>query len=341
MKRVSTALAILLIGAMISAGCQTGNTPVSRPDDEVRWRYPLENPRVRHVNTISTPADIGVTSGAWSRLVGTIFGKREFHLTRPQGLTVRDGILFVVDREQRRVHCFDQVNRHYWTLPRQKDRAMVSPVDLAVDGEGNCYVTDSALGSIFRFDSAGNWKETFHFTSLRRPTGIVFDDNHNRLYVADTIGHTIHAVSLHGETLFTFGTRGSGPGQLNFPVSLAMDLNGDILVNDAMNFRIERFNSDGDFLGAFGRVGDRPGCFAKPKGVAVDASEHVFVVDALFGNVQMFDESGRLLFVFGETGTETGEFWLPTGITVDRGGHIYVSDSYNSRVQVFELTGEG
>ena len=320
-------------------GCHRSPPPNLTPS-EGAWVYPPQHPRIRHVQTIARPYDIGIRPGTFSRLISGLFGSRETRLRRPHGLVADDGTLYVVDREQGRVHCFDLLDRRYRTLPREWNHVLLSPIDVAVDHEGYVYVTDSALRSVFRFDPQGDLSDVFKPNFLERPTGIAYDRYLERLYVADTIRHCIHVFSRSGEHLFSFGVRGSRPGQLNYPVSLAMTPEGDIVVDDAMNFRIQRFGPDGEFIDAFGKAGDRPGCFSKPKGVAVDSSGRIFVVDALFGNVQIFDPSGRVLLVFGETGSGTGQFSLPTGIAVDRNDRIYVSDSYNSRVQVFEIIGE-
>jgi sugar lactone lactonase YvrE len=290
--------------------------------------------------TIRGPEDIGVRPGALSRLIGGIFGSSRSRLTRPHGIAVRDGVIYVVDREQGRIHCFDPENRRHWTLPRKRDAIFLSPIDIAIDPEGDVYVTDSRLGAIFRFDPGGEWKGTIRFSELKRPTGIAWDPDRRRLYVADTVGHRIHVLDADGARLFSFGERGSTPGRLNFPVGLALDADGSLLVNDAMNFRIQRFDPEGHLLGVFGRAGDRPGSFSKPKGIAVDGEGRIFVVDALFGTVQIFDPSGRVLLVFGGSGTGPGEFSLPTGIAVDGRDRVYVCDSYNARVEVFQIIGE-
>lgn len=172
---------------------------------------------------------------------------------------------------------------------------------------------------------------------LRRPAGLAFDDQRGVIVVSDAAAHCVRLFDMDGRLVRSFGERGAGPGQFNFPAQVAVDRNGAILVVDAMNFRVQRFTVDGAFLGAFGRKGDAAGDFSLPKGVAIDTDGRVWVVDAHFENVQAFNPDGRLLLAFGGEGHGPGQFWLPAGVAIDGQRRLWVADAYNRRVQAFEL----
>src|SRR5439155_7121905 len=100
-----------------------------------------------------------------------------------------------------------------------------------------------------------------------------------RLYVVDAMKHRVVMVSATGAIVGSFGTRGSEPGEFNFPTNIARSPDGRLFVTDSMNFRVQVFSEDGRLLSTFGRLGDGSGDFDKPKGIAVDSAGHIYVVE--------------------------------------------------------------
>lgn len=138
----------------------------------------------------------------------------------------------------------------------------------------------------------------------------------------------------------TFGTQGSGSGQLNRPADLAMDAEGDIWVVDKSNNRVQRFSPGGEFLSSFGSYGTGNGQFNRPASIAIDATGDIWVTDANNNRVQKFDEEGNYLAKFGSSGSGNGQFHGPEGIAIDEEGDLWISDTYNGRVQKFDEGGE-
>ena len=197
------------------------------------------------------------------------------------------------------------------------------------------FVADSALGKVFVLDNKGELLTSI--TGLQRPTGLFFDQQANRLYVADTLSHVIVVFDQNGLRLFEFGKRGVGQGEFNFPSHIFMSANR-LLVNDNMNFRIQAFDKDGHFLSSFGNHGDGSGSFSQPKGVAADSKGNIYVAGATIDRVQVFSPGGEFLLAFGSKGGGAGQFLMPTGLTITD-DKIYVADSFNRRIQVFEYLG--
>jgi hypothetical protein len=56
-----------------------------------------------------------------------------------------------------------------------------------------------------------------------------------RLFVADTGKQRIFEFDRLGNLKNSFGERGGGPGQVNFPTYVWVDFNDDLLVADSLN----------------------------------------------------------------------------------------------------------
>ncbi len=253
--------------------------------------------------------------------------------------TGSDGRIAVADLGRRAVELFLPAGQRHLRLTGTKQQPLVSPVGLVFDEANRLFVTDSTgalLGFApdgtlsFRLDHAGTAK-------LQRPTGIAYAPDGQRLYVVDTLAARVDVFSTDGVYEHSFGKRGDGLGELNFPTHIARAADGDLLVTDTLNFRIETFDPAGKPLGAFGHHGDGSGDFGMPKGVSVDRDGVVYVVDAMFDNVQLFDRAGRFLLTLGGRGVDFGEFWLPSGIFLSKDDELYVCDTYNHRVQIFRV----
>jgi DNA-binding beta-propeller fold protein YncE len=309
------------------------------PNPVILWPAPPEIPRVSFVNSVSQPADMGITGGALGGLLRMLSGKRATPVVNPHGLAVDTaGRLYVVDNFLKKVHVYDPRARKYRLFP-QHEPALVSPVGIVVDDRrGRVYVTDSAQAVVWVFTEGGAAQVgAIRGGGLRRPTGVSINPVTDELLVVDAAKPGILRYGLPGhEYKGIIGGEGTGGGSFHAPTHIAVTPGGQMLVTDSLNFRIQVLSAEGEYQRAFGAPGDSPGQFARPKGVAVDSDGNIYVVDALFDNVQVFDRDGRLLMAFGKPGQALGEFWLPSGIFIDTDDRIYVSDSYNKRVQVFQ-----
>jgi RHS repeat-associated protein len=108
-----------------------------------------------------------------------------------------------------------------------------------------------------------------------------------------------------GDELTSFGSTGTGKGQLQGPGAVAVSpLSGDVYVTDTGNDRVEYFNGAsqhlGEYLGEFGVPGTKPGELLEPKGIAIGSKGDVWVVDSGNGRVQVFTAAGKPLIQFGE-----------------------------------------
>ncbi len=139
----------------------------------------------------------------------------------------------------------------------------------------------------------------------------------------------------------SWGTNGSGPGQFDEPVGIAIhDASGQIYVADSGNDRVQRFSTDGVYLGQWGSTGTQDGQFRQPRSISVDqATGSVFVAEQMGNRVQRFSPAGFFQLRWGSNGTEPGQFIFPSGLHVDSLGRVYVAEVGGGRVQRFSANG--
>ena len=147
-------------------------------------------------------------------------------------------------------------------------------------------------------------------------------------------------TSYPSHELRSFGTHGSGLGQLNSPRGVAVDGGGNILVADCNNHRIQKFTKHGEFLQAVGSKGSGRLHFVYPKDIVVNPiTKMVYVVDANH-RVQVLNSDLTCSKIFGTRGQSRRQFNDPHGIACDSTGKVYVADTGNHRIQVFTSKGE-
>ena len=332
--RVVSALTLLLFAGACGVRPPAPPAPLAEP---LVWPKPPAEARIRYVRSVSGPQDAGIQRSFFGRLTDALFGKSDEFLIRPTGVAGREDLLYVADPGAQALWIFDLANQRFSKVGRLGGITLASPVAVAFGPADTVFVADSWLKKVFLVDREGKLLRTAAEVGLERPAAVAYDEGSGRLYVADSAGHRVAAYGPDGALLLSWGKRGIGDGEFNYPTHVALDRSGNVLVTDALNFRVQAFDREGRFLWKMGRPGDGSGDFAGPKGVATDSRGHLYVVDALFDAVQIFEHDGTFLLGFGERGVRPGQFWLPGGIFIGGQDRIYVADSFNQRVQVFDF----
>ena len=92
-------------------------------------------------------------------------------------------------------------------------------------------------------------------TLFNRPTDVAWDPAGN-IFVSDGYGNSrVVKYDKNGRFLKSVGTRGSAPGQLNLPHTIAVDAKGNVYVGDRSNSRIQVFDNDLNFKAIYDQVG--------------------------------------------------------------------------------------
>ena len=181
----------------------------------------------------------------------------------------------------------------------QEDGQMIWPASIAIDGDGNVYVSDEYLNRISIFDSKGNFLKKWGIKGngegeFNRPAGITFDGRGN-LLVVDGLNCRVQKYTRDGVFLGGWGAPGKGDGQFNVPWGIATEAQDNIYVADWRNDRIQKFDGEGDHLATYYSPGHAGEDFHRPSGVAVDESGRVYVADWGNEKVKVFEEGKGLL----------------------------------------------
>ena len=267
-------------------------------------------------------------------------------LTKPWGVAVFQGRIYVTDTVSRNIAMFDAPGRDFKFIGNESGPGQLTkPIAIATSKtDGTLYVSDITAKRVVVYDKDGNFLRAIGGMQLfNRPTGVAVSPDGLTLWVVDNGGvdnqehHLFKFDAISGELLQTIGTRGKNEGEFNLPLEVATGPDGTVYVVDGGNFRVEAFTPDGSFKMAFGAIGRKSGQFSRPKGIAVDSKNNIYVVDSSFGNFQIFDSNGQLLLFIGEHSFKgmPANYVLPAGITVDEDGRVYVVDQYYRRVEVY------
>jgi DNA-binding beta-propeller fold protein YncE len=177
-------------------------------------------------------------------------------LVSPAGIALDtvNRFVYVVDTQQDQVLVFDADS---YKLLRKigtggKKHTLTSPGDfslptnVAVDGDGNLYVTDSLNNRVESFDADGKFISEFgkagdgpgHFA---RPKGIAVDcDGH--IWVADEVQSRVQVFDKEGRLLIYFGQLGNFPGQFQALYGLAYDKqNNRVITSEQFPGRVQVF----------------------------------------------------------------------------------------------------
>ena len=329
---------------LLLAAC-AGSSPDLAEVEKPVFPEPPDPPRFYYERTFFSSIDVEIESeeSAFERLVT---GARRVGLgmSKPFGVTVHQGRVFVSDPSSRQVFAFDVPEGRFFEIGIRDPGQLVKPMGLDVDQQGNLYVCDATLKQVLMYDRDGNYLGSLGEPEMfDRPAGLTVDPEGRRVFVVDTGGVTSqrHQVSVidvqSGALLHTISRRGDKDGELNLPRDATIAGDGNLYIVDGGNFRVQVFTPDGEFVRAFGGVGRQGGQFSRPKGIGADADGNIYVADTAFGNFQIFNPEGRLLLAVGRRNSNHGpaNFMLPAGLAVDEDGRVYMVDQYFRKVDVF------
>ena len=199
---------------------------------------------------------------------------------------------------------------------------VANPQGLAVDKEGNFYITDYWDSTVKIFKKNGDYVGLFgsygmgdgQFKAIK---GIAIDDKNGWVYVTDTY----------------------------FPSMFR----GNMWEGNQM--RVQKFTKEGKFILKWGEKKIRgfrllPPMLLyeyeldEPDGIAINSKAEVYILNSHRGEMRKYTPDGKLLLKWGRWGAGQGEFKDPQAIAIDKDDNIYIADTDNNRIQKFDSEGK-
>ena len=180
------------------------------------------------------------STGELIKCVGRRGGK-EGEFNDPRGLTLRDNLVYVCDRNNNRIQVFDlDLNfvRSIGSCGSGRDE-FDAPHDVKFDTAGNMYVAKWGNGRVQVMDSSGRFIREFGRGKLSQPSGLLIADKY--VYVSDVRGDCIVVYETSGQYVTSFGRPGRNDGEFSCPVCITPCVDGFIHVCDHGNNRVQIF----------------------------------------------------------------------------------------------------
>jgi len=188
-------------------------------------------------------------------------------LISPEGFAIWQNALFVADDSQKKVWRYDAPGA---TPAIVTEEGLKSPDGLAIDPQGNLYLTDQKLSMVIRLSGTERQILATSLDGLRAPEEIALDEQGN-LYVTDEVARAVFKITPEGQTS-TLIDRSWG---LKNPEGITYH-RGQLYVTDSKAGAIFRLNPDG--------TGGKFLTFSKKyrglSGIAFDELDRLYVVSA-------------------------------------------------------------
>jgi sugar lactone lactonase YvrE len=184
------------------------------------------------------------------------------------------------------------------------------------------------------------------------PSAIAIDAAGN-LFVLDTGNHRVQKFGPDGKYLATYGRRGQGPGEFQYPAWLAVGAKGFLYITDSHNQRIQVLTPDGKDHKAIKGIEQGAGpVFLGTSGELITGAPRMrFFVNpdekkpaALPKLVKVLDADGKLVREFGEPRDFDAELLNTAGneviMTVDPAGQVYLAYTVQNRIEKYAADGK-
>ena len=315
-QRRTSAISGLLLLTLASACASTA--PTDGEQQPLFFPLPPAAPRVQYLTWASGSDQVVGQKGALrSFALGANTGEEQ-RITKPYGLAVRDGVVYVCDTKFPSIARMDFKEHTYSLIGADGPGRLRKPINIAIDSLGYKFVADILRKQIIvfgpddKFAAALDLPENCHAVDLAvRGNELFVLDND------DTPG-VIVMDRTNGTVLRSFGSLGQEPGQFHVPNSLCIDPDGFIYISDTLNYRVQKLTPEGEPIWERGNAGYQLGQFGRPRGIRCGPDGVVYVVEGAMQLVQMYNGEGDVLMRFGGPGTIPGSMVLPATIAIDK-----------------------
>jgi sugar lactone lactonase YvrE len=251
--------------------------------------------------------------------------------------------------------------------------AIFEPAGVAIDSAGNLVIADNANSRVRRVAPGGiistvAGNGVSHFAgdgsaavrSLLSSPFSLAPDSAGNLFIADTGNNRIRKITRDGiistvagsgNTAISGETGLATASSLDFPIGMAVDTAGNLLIADSIHYRIRKVSPGGAIstfagTGLKGFSGDggqaTAAALSLPTGMVFDAAGDLLCADYGNNRIRMITPSGVITTVAGngvsafsgDGGPATGaSLGFPTGVAIDTLGNLFIADTGNNRIR--------
>ncbi len=214
------------------------------------------------------------------------------------------------------------------------DGQFQKPNAIAVDAEGNIYITEIANGRVQKFDSSGKfltkWGVSWTVSGegdgrFRGGARSIAIDKAGDLYVLDV--NSVQKFTPAGEFLARWKTKGQMARRL------AVDSHSNVYLTCENSHEVIKLDPKGNAISQWGCAGAGDGLFAAPGSVAMDPSGCLIVADVWNSRIVRFASEGQFVSQWG------GETWPEVwDLTTDTSGNLYCANA--DEVQKYNRDGK-
>ena len=231
----------------------------------------------------------------------------------------KQGTLLATDNENEEVCAFAKCGEMLNSFQVQDSGDYLDGI--ASFSDGKIAVSLYRRGCIAVYRPNGELFKEFGSDRLDGPEGLAVN-NKGQLFVAELGGHRVSVYSENGEFQYSFGSKGSQPGEFKYSEQICIGQDGLVYVSDHGNNRIQVFHQNGHFVRQFGKD-----VVNVPIGLALTRDGHIVVVSKSADKLSIFSPSGECVHEVKDVGLEG-----PYGVAVTDDGFISVADSDNCRI---------
>jgi sugar lactone lactonase YvrE len=312
-------------------------------------------------------------------------------LSRPEfAVFGPDGDLFIADSYNNRVRRIDHKTGLISTVAGTGERGFSGdggpaiaaelhfPEGIAVDAQGNLFISDTVNRRIRRVDARTKIIATYAGTGavgvneegipalqakFLRLARIAIDRNNN-LYVADSPSHRILVIDPKTRLVRTFaGTATSGfsgdgglatSASISYPEGIAVTDSGDLYFADVGNHRVRKVAAKTGIISTVAGTGEKgfqgdgePAIHARlwsPGRVWVDHGGNLLIADILSARIRRVDAKTGIISTivgtgdWGDGGPARNAILAVPGDVVYAAGKVYVADYGTRRVRCVDLS---
>ena len=292
-------------------------------------------------------------------------------LKMPPGLYLGEGIgvatnskghVFVYTRStETRLFEFDEGGRYVREIG-QGLYGFAFAHAVRVDPQDNIWAVDEGTNMVIKFDPAGRvsmvlgrrpeavdqlaalpgagaYSGANRPYSFNRPSDVAWDAEGD-IFVSDGYSDSrIVKYDKNGRFLKAAGTRGTEPGQLNLPHTLAADAQGNLYIGDRSNARVQVWDKNLNVKAIYDTVGN-------PWTICISPGPHQYMyvsnsvpdngdsrTAAVTGEIYKMELDGTILGRFGKGGKALGQFSTVHGIDCRNPNELIISEITAWRVQ--------